>query len=264
MKKIFLQKKLPLLLLASGLVITVTFSQTTAGSNKKTTSDTLPKKEKQIRDLDDALLELDKGEAEMQKAMKEFDRDKMDKEIRQAMKGLDVDMAKMKKELAEAMKEIDAQKINAEVQKSMADVQKELAGIDAEKIKAQVQAALAGVDAEKMKADLAKVKEMDFSKLKKELANIRPEIEKSLLAAKKDMAKAKEEMMSYKGLVDALDKDGLLKKTGNYKVEYKDGELTVDGKKLSADETKKFNEFLSGKKEFTLQKNEEGMNINNK
>lgn len=265
MKRKFSAKKLLLAALVSALVLTVSFAQTATGKRTgKPATDTVPKKEKQIRDLDDALSELDKGEAEMQKALKEFDGDKLSREIHEAMKGLNVDMAKMKEEMARTVKEIDVQKINAEVQKGLADAQKNLAQIDVEKIKAEVQASLSKIDMDKMKVELEKIKEIDVEKIKKEMEGIRPQIEKSLQAAKKDIENARQEITAYKELVNALDKDGFLKKDTNYKVEYKNGQLIVNGKTLSAGETKKYNEFLNGKKDFTLQRDEEGMNIHNK
>lgn len=257
-------KKIMLAAIVTALVLTVSFAQTSTGKpTNKSATDTVPKKAKQIRDLDDALLEIDKGEAEMQKAMKEWKDGKMEREVREAMKNLDVDMAKAKEDLAKAVKEIDAQKIQAEIQKGLADAQKELAKVDAEKIKQRVQASLAQVDMEKVKAELERVKEMDFSKMKKDLEAVKPQVEKAMRDAKKDIEKARQEITSYKNLVNALDRDGLLKKDANYKIEYKNGELTVNGKKLSAEETKKYSEFLSGKKDFRLQKEEDGLNINN-
>ena len=265
MKRTFFLKQLPILILAGSLVATVvTFAQTTCGSGKTLATDTIPKKHKQIRDLDEALLELDKGEVELSKALREIDGEKIEREIRQAMKEMDVDMAKMKKDLAKAMTEIDAAKINADVQKALAEAQKELKEVDGEKIKKEIEASLAKVDMEKIKAELEEVKKIDLTEMKKELANIRPEVEKSLAEAKKDIEKARKEITAYKGLVNALENDGLLKKGDNYKIEYKDNELTVNGKKLSAAETKKYSEYLEGKKDFTIQKSNDDFNIHHK
>lgn len=264
-----LWKKLPLLLLISGAVITAAVAQSGAGPGKTTHTDTVPKKQKQVRDLDEALQELDKGEAELQKAFQEFDGEKIGREIRDAMKNMEVDLAKAKAEMEKAVKEFDAQKINLEVQKAMVEVQKALKEIDAEKIKADVQASLAKVDTEKMKAELEKakaelekVKDVDFDKVRKELAAVRPEVERALRDAKKDLELARQELTAYRNLVNALDKDGYLQKQASYKVEYKNGELTVNGKKLSSDVVKKYSEFLQGKKDFTLNKDDDNFNIN--
>lgn len=270
MKRTFLSKKLPLLVLVSGLVLTVAFAQTTSGSNRKSSSDTIPRKQKQIRDLDEVLLEIDNSQEEIRKAMSEIDWEKMNREIREATKNLNVDLGKMHEELAKAMKEIDMQKITAEMQKGLAEAQKAMKEIDGEKLKREIEQSLASVDMEKVKAEMQaakdemkKVKELDLSKMKIELEGLRPEIEKSLQEAKKSIEKAKQEIQSYKNLVNALENDGHLKKDGEYTIEYKSGALTVNGKTLSSEETKKYSEFLSGKENFTLKKNADGLNINN-
>src|SRR5690349_19110251 len=102
MKKTFALKNIALLILATGLVLSVAFAQTTNSSKEKRTStDTVPTKQKKIRNLDEALDEIDRGEAEMQKATKEINGEKIDAEIRKAMKALDeVDMAKIKEDVA--------------------------------------------------------------------------------------------------------------------------------------------------------------------
>jgi copper chaperone CopZ len=262
MKKTFILKKLPLLVLVSGLVLTVTFAQSNSGSKNSGDNDTVPKKEKKIRDLDEALFELDKGELELAKALKEIDGEKIEREVRAALKGLDIDMSTMKMDLAKAMKEIDMQKINVEIQKELGDVQKELKGIDGEKLKREIEQSLEKVDFDKIKVELDRIKEIDLSKMKLELENIRPAIEKSMQEAKKEIEKARQEISDYKNLVNALDKDGYLNKNQNYKVEYKNKELTVNGKRLSADVVKKYIEFLEDKEDFTIKKEDDHFNLN--
>jgi hypothetical protein len=117
---------------------------------------------------------------------------------------------------------------------------------------------------EKMKVELQKAQAIDTKKLKEELSQIQPQVEKAMQEAKVSIEKAKKEITAYKNLVNALDNDGLLKKSEHYKVEYRNGELTVNGKTLSAEQIKKYNEYLSGKDNFTLQKDEDGMSINHK
>jgi hypothetical protein len=187
----------------------------------------------------------------------------MEREIQEAMKHMDIDMAKMKKDLAKSMKEIDMQKINLEVQKSLKE-------IDSEKIKREVQESLAKVDMEQVKAELEnakveiqKIKDVDLAKIKEELARMQPELEKAMQEAKVSLKKAKKEITDFKNLVSALEKDGFLKKGENYKIEYKDKVLTVNGKTLSAEATRKYNDYLGGKKDFTLEKNEDGIEIDN-
>lgn len=262
MKQLFSWKKVPLLMLALGIAATVAFAQSNSGNQKHSTNDTLPLKQKKIRDLDEALAEIDRGEAELQRAMKEIDHEKMEADIRHAMKHMEVDMAKAKEEMAKAMKEVDIQKINLEVQKAMKE-------IDWEKIQEDVKTSLAKVDMEKVKVEMEKVKgemekvkEVDFKKLQEDLAKIGPEVEKAMADAKVEIEKARKEIGDYKNLVNALEKDGLLKKGESYRIEYKNKELTVNGNKLPAESTRKYSEYLGNKKDFTLKKDEDGLNIN--
>lgn len=256
MKKTFVWKTFPLLLLGSGLLLTIAFAQPTRSQQKPATTDTLPK-QKKIQDLDEALAEIDRGEAEMQKAFKELDREKMDEEIRHAMKDMEKDMAKMKTDLEKAMKEIDMEKINLDVQKAMKEV-------DSKKLQQEIKESLAKIDMEKVKAELEKVKEIDFSQVQKELREIGPEVEKAMQEAQVSIEKAKKEVVAYKKLVNALDQDGYLKKNEPYRIEYHNQQLTVNGKNLSVEESKKYSEYLSGKDNFTLQKDKDGLNINNR
>jgi chromosome segregation ATPase len=261
MKQILSWKKIPLLLIAVGVVVTVTVAQSNSGTQKYAANDTIPPKQKKVRDLDDALAEIDRSEIELQRALKEFDREKMEKEIREAMKTMEIDMAKMKVDIEKAMKEIDAEKINLDVQKALKEV-------ESEKISKEIKESLAKVDMEKVKAEMEnakiemqKAKEIDMSKIKAELEKIGPQVEKAMKEANVSIEKAREEITSYKNLVDALDRDGLLNKNENYKIEYKDKELTVNGKRLTSDATQKYNTYLSDKDHFTLEKNDDGLNI---
>lgn len=249
-------KKIPLLLMACGIVLTVAFAQGNAGRQNHAGTDTIPTKQKKIHDLDEALAELDRGEQEMQRALKEIDREKMEREIREAMKNVDIDMARMKQDMERALKEIDMEKISRDVEKALKE-------IDSEKLKAEVQASLAKVDMEKIKAEMEKVKAIDVQKMKDELARVQPEIEKAMQQARVDIEKARKEMTSYKNLVNALEKDGLLEKGEHYTIAYKNKELTVNGRKLTAEATKKYSEYLDDKKEFTLKKNKDGWQIQN-
>lgn len=262
MKQILSWKKVPLLVLALGLIVTVAFAQSNAGNQKTATSDTIPTKQKKSRDLDEALAEIDRSEIELQRALKEIDSEKMQADIRNAMKNIEVDMAKAQEEMAKAMKEIDMEKINLEVQKAMKEVNWEKVQEDVKTSLAKVDTKAIKAEMEKAKAEMQKAKETDFKKMQEDLAKIGPEIEKAMAEAKVEMEKARKEITNYKNFVNALERDGLLKKDESYKIVYKNGELTVNGQKLSAEATRKYSEFIDDKKDFTLQKNEDGLNIN--
>jgi hypothetical protein len=97
---------------------------------KQQTHDTIPqKKDKKIRDLDEAIaelenvdlkIELEKAMADVDKAMKELDVQKIKLDVQRSMK--DVDFDKIKAEVDMAMKEVDMQKIHMDVQISLKEI----------------------------------------------------------------------------------------------------------------------------------------------
>ena len=248
-------KKIPLLILASGLVLSVAFAQSNSGKQPYVASDTIPAKQKKIRDLDEALAEIDQGELELQMALREIESHKLEAEVRKALKNIEIDMPKMKEDIARALKDIDMNKINADVAQALA--------AESEMLKAEVRSSLAKVDMEKIKADLEKLKEVDLDKIKIQLEGIQPQVEKAMKEAGESMEKARKEISFYKRFVDALDKDGLLNKNGNYTIDYKNRELTINGQKLPADATQKYADYLRDKEHFRLEKKEDGLDINN-
>jgi hypothetical protein len=79
--------------------------------------------------------------------------------------------------------------------------------------------------------------------------------------AKQSMEKAKTELTGYKSFIDGLEKDGLINKKDSYTIEYKNGELTVNGKKQPAELVRKYNDFLKDRKDFTIKKDNSNFNI---
>ena len=98
--------------------------------------------------------------------------------------------------------------------------------------------------------------------MQEELKNIQPEIEESLKEARESIEKAKVELTAYKGFIELLEKDGLLKKD-NYTVSYKGGELFINGQKQPDSVLKKYNSFLKDRKDFSIKKNADDFDINN-
>jgi len=243
------------------------------GRHQQPANDTVPKtkspdREKKIRDLDDVLDELnsvdlkvdmEKIQKEIAQAMKKIDGEKIRLEVEKAMKG--VDMAKIQKEVQESLAKVDFDKIKAEI----ADAMKE---VDMAKIQKEVQESLAKVDWDKIKTEMDKAKEIDMKKLdadmkklEEELKKIGPEIEKGMEKARVEIEKAKTEMKEYKEFVDGLEKDGLINKKEPYSIKHKNGELTVNDKKVSKEVYSKYRGFLGKHKIFTIEKSDDDFNI---
>ena len=223
--------------------------------------DTIPIKEKKIRDLDDVIDELNAVDFKM-------DMEKMQKEINESMKKLD---------MQKIMREVDFQKIQKEIEQSMAkidfsNIEKEMANamkeFDATKIQKEVQESMQKIEWDKMKIEFDKVKDidmkkmqLDMEKMQAELSKIGPEIEKSLENAKVGIEKAKIEMKEYKEFVDGLEKDGLINKKEEYTIKHDNGELFINGKKASDTTYKKYKLFLDKRKKFTIEKSNDDFNI---
>jgi hypothetical protein len=238
------------------------------GKHKQQFIDTIPQKEKKIRDLDDVLDELNNAEMkvnmekmqkELQEAMKNVDASKIKAELEKELAMVNVE--KMKKELDASIAKIDAEKIKESISKVMNEV-------DAAKIKEQVEASISKVDWEKMKKELDEVQKIDMSKMQSELDKVQeemkklgPQLEKEMQHAKVEIEKAKVEMKEYKDFVDGLANDGLINKKEPYSIKHKDGELTVNGKKVSGDTYNKYRAFLEKHKTFTIEKSADDFNI---
>jgi hypothetical protein len=250
---------LPIILLVSFSITLIAWGgkrQTPPQKIKQAYSDTIPKKktDKKIRDLDDAIEELDNAELKV-------DMEKITSQIQDAMK--QIDMAKIQMEMDKAMKAVDMEKIKEEIEKATQEV-------DAAKIQQDLKESLDKIDWKKMEKDLEEVKKIDLSKLNEDMKKLDlqmkelgPKIEKEMGKAKVEIAKAKEEMKEYKGFIDGLDKDGLINKKESYSIEHKNGMLIINGKKQPPSVYTKYRSFLEKHKKFNIKKSDDDFNINN-
>lgn len=271
--------------IAASMIISITAWNQSASPRQNDVRDTIPKKsEKKIRDLDEAIEELERGSIQLEKEMSAKDWENIEKEINQSIKEIDfnkikvevdkalkeVDVAKIQAEVEKSLKDIDMQEINVQVEKAMkevnmvklqSDIEKSLKEVDVAKIKAEVDASIAKVDMENIRKEIERIKETDFEKIEIELRKIKPEIEKSMKEAKAGIEKAKTELKEYKTFVDGLEKDGLIDKKAPYSIEHKNGVLKINGKTQPADVYSKYRTFLEKHKDFTLKKDEDDFNI---
>lgn len=271
--------------------------QHTAGvrQQQQLPSDTPQKKktvrDKKIRDLDEALEELNSKDFEQEmknaideanRSLREIDFEKISKEVEKAMQNVDMD--KINAEIQNSLKEIDFEKLNKETQEAMKEAQKSLREIDFQKFNDEVERSLKEIDFkkisktareavekidwDKMKKDMESVKKVNLDKLsdemqkvQEELKDLNPRIHKELEKAKVEIEKAKTEIKEYKELVDGLEKDGLLDKKQSYTIVHKNGVLTVNGKKVADDIYAKYRSILEKHSSFTMKKDEDNFTI---
>jgi hypothetical protein len=264
-----------LLLLTVGLTIgLISWDQKqTPNRNQQTFTDTTPKKktgdrEKKIRDLDQALEELnsenlnvdaEKIQKELADALKDFDGTKIKLEIEKALK--EVDLAKIQKEVQESLAKVDFTKIKEEIAEALKEV-------DLVKIQKDVQESLARVDWDNLKAEIAKVKDIDMKevneqmkKLNEEMKEMRPNLEKEMQKVKAELEKTRADMKEFKSFVDGLNDEGLIDKKGTYTLKHKEGELLINGKKAGDATYSKYKNFLEKHPSFNIEKTDDDFDI---
>lgn len=74
MSKSFFKKQLPVIIIVCALTITLTaWKETRFAQTKQTTTDTLPKKNnKKVKDLDEAMEQLNKAQLELENNLKKY------------------------------------------------------------------------------------------------------------------------------------------------------------------------------------------------
>jgi len=191
------------------------FYQDTTKTKKKYKVRYSDDRDYKVGDLDKAIKELDRASIELDRDIK-LDLGKMEKEMKKAM---------------EEIKKIDVDKIHSEVRKAMKEVELALKEIDFKEVDKEMAKVKTELKSEKFKHDI------DFDK-------IRIDVEKGLSEAKVGLATAKKQLSKIKAFVDELDKDGLIDKDKNYKIQVKNHKLYINGKAQSEDVNKKYSKYL--------------------
>ncbi|TAH02969.1 MAG: hypothetical protein EAZ16_08805 [Sphingobacteriales bacterium] len=252
----------------------------------KTVKDTLPAKEKKkqlptviagdldaiIKDLDKTLAQLhlefsdakiEKLRAEMESNLAALNNTHIEKEMSKALKALEEEKIVLKKQ--EALNSINIEKMQVDVDKALKEVRtaserkqletelkkalSEIKKIDTKEIELQLEKAREEIlqQKEHLRLDMEKARE----EIQKELStnNLKEEMNKARI----EIEAAKEEITSYKKLIQALEKDGLLKTGENYVVEYDNGILTINGKRQQEAISNKYKNYFR-KDKIRLQK----------
>lgn len=230
--------------LAALLAFSLTAWNQSAPAPNRTNTDTTPRKgDHKIKNIDEAIAEVDK-------AMQQ-----LDAELKKPLPPVPpIDMEKMKADIDKALKDMDPEKMKA-------DMEKALKGLDETKIKMEAQNSMAKADFEKVRAELEKLKTVELPKIEAQMKNIQPQIEASMKNAKESMEKAKKEMQEFKGFIDGLEKDGLINSNDTYKIQHEDGQLKINGTTQPAGLHNKHRTFLEKHKNFTITKDADGFNI---
>src|SRR5688500_612070 len=201
-------------------------------------------------------------QADIDKAMKSVDFEKIQKEIAESMSK--VDFEKMSRHWEDAMKKIDFEKINKEIEESMKKA-------DFDKINQEWKESMNKVDFEKLqkeiKESMDKVSKIDMKKEKKSMEEQKLNINKEefefkgiMEKAREGVQKEKEELKGYQEMVYAMEEEGLLSTMGDYTIEYRDGEISINGKKQSSAISNRYKKYFK-KDKVTIEKEDGEINI---
>ena len=212
--------------------------------------------EKMQKELNASLskIDMEKMNADLKRSLKEFnklDLEKLQKELKESLSDLpDDDWKEDLKASLKQLDKIDMEKMRKEIEASVKDIK---VNIDAEDISRKVRESIEKIDLDKVKVDMDKVRE-EMNKNKNHMYLDTDEMHK-------DLEKAKKELKGYQEMVYEMEKDGLLKTSGDYKIEYKQGEIMINGKKQPVQVINKYKKYFS-KDGVTIKKEKGEMNIN--
>lgn len=254
-------------------------------------NDTLPEKQRIKEDktvingdLDKAIDDVHRAQENLEKQLQNKDWGKMHRDLKESLEKINAE--NIHEQIKKAMKNIDMQKIQLQVQASLkqidwkkmqADIQKaqaEINNADGIKLQKEMQntldetrKAMAGLkvfDMEELQHQLEQTKEnlkMNEGRMKEDLEkarkninqNLNKDFRKELEKAKENVKRVAEELQDYKMMLTEMDKDGLLNANETYDIEYKKGELIINGKTQPATITSKYKHYF--KKERVTIKN---------
>ena len=240
MKKIFESMK-PYTLAALPLAVIIICAWQDPKQNQRDTQkiftnekDTVPEvfneednNEFKMEDLDKAMKELDINMDKLDEQMKHLDIN-INKEIGESLAKIDFD--KIGKEVEESVKAINWKEIQKEIDNSMEQAQEEIKKIDFNKIN------------EEMKELQEKFQSKEF----KEQFNsekLHKQIDDAMSKAKEGIGKAKEELQELKSFTEELSKDGLIDKKKGYKIQWKNGNLYINGKEQPKSVSDKYRKY---------------------
>jgi chromosome segregation ATPase len=243
--------------------------------------------DKELRQLDNAKEELDalsekdwdKIRREIEESIKEINTDKIKQEVERSLKQVDLD--RIQKEIEASLNKVDFNKIERDIEKAMKeveitinekDIQKELykARKEIGKAKLEVEEQLKNKEWQKdVQEELQKV---NSKEIEEAMENARSEMErvkedmnleklnmsKDLDKARKEIEKAKIELKGYQEMIYSMEKQGLLNTKADYKIEYSNGELRINGKKQTEATANKYRKYFKSDKDKTTITKEDG------
>lgn len=192
--------------------------------------------------LDIELKQLDVHIDQLKEQLKNIDFSKTQKQLDAAMQKLDAQ--NISSQVNESLKKIDWSEVNKQMDKSIAKLNK----VKMMEVKKEIEKAKIQLEKQRLNMHFT-VPEIDTKKIKLEM-------EKAMKNARRSVETAKEEFKNLHDFTKALQSDGLIDKSKAYKVEVKEGELYINGKKQPKEISEKYKRYYK-KKDFSINLNED-------
>lgn len=188
-----------------------------------------------MKKIDDAMADLDVEMKNLDLKLEKIDFEAINKEVKDALASVDFNAINKQVEesvkiATDQIKKIDWNEIKKNIDQAMVEANKEISKIDFNKINAEIK-----TEMEKVKKEQLDVK-IDMSKINKE-------INEAMANARVEIAKAKEQLKEYKAFTDELQKDGLIDKEKEYRIEWKGDDLYINGKMQSKEVSNKYHKY---------------------
>lgn len=242
--------------------------------------DTVPDKkrdlDKELRQLENARKNIsekdwDKIQRDIEESIQKMDIDKIRQEATESMQKLNLD--KVHKQIEESLNRIDFDKLQQQIDESMDKVSKKDIHEQLQKAKMQVDKTLSDAKWKENyeKAMVFNKEEMEknmehlhrnMEKLKVDLQQQKFDFKNQMEKAKGELDKAQVELKGYQEMIYDMEKDGLLNTNEDYSIEYKDGDLYVNDKKLPAETAKRYKKYFK-KDKIAIKKEKGDMHIKN-
>jgi hypothetical protein len=200
---------------------------------------------------------------EMQQAIKEVER---------AMQRLNKeDLPRMREDMRKAIQSINTQDIRREMELAMKEVdmpaiQQEMhaamKGLQNAQIAEEMARAMQSVNLEKMQLELKELQKVNMIEIEKTMKKVKEELERTnvnmegiMQKVQLEMSQAKQEMELVSDGIDALEKDGLIRKNDNLNIQWDNDTLILNGVKQSKTISEKYRKYF-GKGHFNFKMDE--------
>jgi hypothetical protein len=179
----------------------------------------------ELKNVAEEIKKIDMNEImkQVEKSLKEADLDKINLEVDKAMKAIDLDA--IEKEVKEALKEVKWDNMKVEMQQALTEAKNAISKINTEDMKKAMEEAGKALNKARLE-----IKQIDMDKIMKN--------------AKEGIDKAKTKLRSMKTMFTEMEKDGLIDTKAGFDVNFKDGNLFINGKKQPQEVTDKYRKYL--------------------